>query len=100
MIHNIVSFPHTTIIPYQDFLHGHILFHLDNPGPAERETISNQKNPSIWLDWTPKSGSCTPLVLETATFETETWLKFRDETDTSKFVHFAEFKTKFHYHFW
>jgi len=28
------------------FLHGHILFHLDNPDPVERETISNpnQKN--------------------------------------------------------
>jgi len=30
-----------TIIPYQDFLHGQILFHLDNPDPDERKTISN-----------------------------------------------------------
>jgi len=33
-------------------------------------------------------------VVETVTFETETWLKFRDETETSKFVHFAEFFQK------
>ena len=42
-IRNFVIFPHTTIIPHQDFLHGHILFYLDNPGPdfVERHTISN-----------------------------------------------------------
>ena len=41
-------FPQKTIIPYQDFLHGNILFHLDkpDPDPIERETITNpiQKN--------------------------------------------------------
>jgi len=37
-------------------------FHLDNPDPVERETISNPK-PNIQPDWTPKSGSCTPLVV-------------------------------------
>jgi len=36
-----VIFPRTTIIPYQDFLHDHILFHLDNPDPVERERVSN-----------------------------------------------------------
>jgi len=38
---------------------------LDNsePDPVDRETISNPnpKNPNIRPDWTPKSGSCTPL---------------------------------------
>jgi len=39
-------------------------FQLDNPNPVERETISNiyPKNPNIRPDWTPKSGSCTPLL--------------------------------------
>jgi len=43
------------------FLHGHILLHLDNPDPVERETISNlnPKNPNIRPDWTAKSESCT-----------------------------------------
>ena len=38
-----IIFPHATIIPYQDFLHGQILFHLDNPGPdpVESKMISN-----------------------------------------------------------
>jgi len=62
---NTVIFPHTTIIPFQDFLQGHILFHLDNPGPnpVEKKTISkpNPKNPIIRPDWTPNSGSCTPV---------------------------------------
>jgi len=53
----VVIFLHTTIIPYQDFLHGHFFFHFDNPNPVERETISNpiqiRKNPNIRLDWTP-----------------------------------------------
>jgi len=46
------------------FLHGQILFHLDNPdpNPVERKTISNPKNPNIRPGWTPKSGSCTPLT--------------------------------------
>jgi len=60
-----VIFPYTTIIPYH-FLHGHRLFHLDNPDPFETETISNpiqtQKIPNIRLDWTPKSGFYRPLV--------------------------------------
>jgi len=36
---------------------------LDHPKPdqVERETISNP-NPNVRLDWTPKSGSCTPEV--------------------------------------
>jgi len=61
----IAKFPHTSIIPYQDFLQGHILFHLDNPDPVERKRypIQIQKNPNIHPNWTPKSGSCTPLVL-------------------------------------
>jgi len=41
---NIVIFANTTIIPYQDFLHGSSLFPLDSP--VERETISNP-NPKI-----------------------------------------------------
>ena len=48
------------------FFYGHNLFHLDNPvsDPVEKETISNPnpKIPNILADWTPKSGSCTPLV--------------------------------------
>jgi len=51
------------------FLHGQILFHLDNPdpNPIERKTISNpiqiQRNQNnIRPDWTLKSGSCTPLT--------------------------------------
>jgi len=35
MIRNIVIFARTTIIPHQDFLHGHILFSLDNPVSSE-----------------------------------------------------------------
>jgi len=39
---------------------------LDNPNPhpVESETISKriQKNPNIWPELTPKSGSCTPLL--------------------------------------
>jgi len=66
MISNIAIFPHATFIPYQDFLHGHILFHLENPDPVEKEMISNpiqiQKYSNIRPDWTPKSGSCTPLL--------------------------------------
>jgi len=60
------------------FLHGQILFHLDNPvpNPVERKTISNpsqiQKNPNIRPDWTPKSGSCTPLHY-TTTALSESW---------------------------
>jgi len=45
-------------------------FHLDNPGPVERETISNpiqiQKNPNFRPDWTSKSRSCAPLVRDKA----------------------------------
>jgi len=49
-------------MPNQDFSHGHILFHLDNPDPdpVERETIYNP-NLNIRPDWTRKSGSGTPL---------------------------------------
>jgi len=39
---------------------------LDNPDPdpVEEETISNPnpKNSQYPVGWTPKSGSCTPLV--------------------------------------
>jgi len=41
MILKYLNFPHTTIIPCQDFLHGHILFHLDNLDPVEKETKTN-----------------------------------------------------------
>jgi len=50
------------------FLHGQIVFHLDNsdPNPVERKMISNpiqiQRNPNIRPDCTLKSGSCTPLI--------------------------------------
>jgi len=49
--------------PYHDFLRGHILFHLENPDPVQRGAISNpiHINPNIRPDWTPKSGSSTPL---------------------------------------
>jgi len=61
---NTVILPHTTIIPYQDFLHGHILFHLDNPDPVEKKTISNPnpKKSKYPAGLDSKSGSCTPLV--------------------------------------
>jgi len=47
-----------------NFLHGRNVLHLDNPNPDESETISKpiQIYPNIGLDWTPKSGSCTPLL--------------------------------------
>jgi len=39
MISKYRNFSSYNFIPYQYFLHGHILFYLDNPD--ERETISN-----------------------------------------------------------
>ena len=48
-----------------NFFYGHNLFYLDNPvpEPVEDKTISNPnpKIPNFRPDWSPKSGSCTPL---------------------------------------
>jgi len=44
------QFFHKTVVQYH-FLHDHSLYHLDNPDPVEKETISNPKNsqyPSGW----------------------------------------------------
>jgi len=56
------------MIPYTFFLHGHNLLHLDNPIPIrlngkDIQTKPIPKNLNIQPDWTPKSGSCTPLAL-------------------------------------
>jgi len=65
MVSQYGNFSSYNYFPYKDFLHGHILFHLDNPDPVERETrsIQIQKNRNTRPDWTPKSGSCIPLTL-------------------------------------
>jgi len=60
-------------------------FHLDNPvpDPVEAKTISNPNPKILYIrpDWTPKSGSCTPLFctsrLRSSVSPTERWSRKR-----------------------
>ena len=73
----IVIFPHRNIIPHKIFVRPDFFIWIIRIRillKGKRYSIQIQKNPNIRLGWTPKYGSCTPLVATTFLYPSHsTW---------------------------